>query len=106
MSIIPQNLKLKNIDKYNVDMSFVEEANKHILEKRMKLIKDIDNTIRKCIKKEIKKYGSIIKRYNSWKEFIKDNITDVSYQGDGHEIHHIFYRGEEVITVKFDFCVI
>ena len=101
-----ETLTVENLDIYKIDMTYVDRMNRYILDQRIELIKDIDNIIRGCIKKEIKKYGSIIKRYNSWKEFIEDNILVVISRMQHGEIRTLIYRGKTEKRFVFDYYVI
>ena len=101
-----RTLAVENLDIYKIDMSYVDGMNRYILDQRIELIKDMDNIIRGCIKKEIKKYGSIIKRYNSWKEFIEDNIVITISRMQRGEIQSLIYRGKTVKRFVFDYQMI
>ena len=101
-----RTLVVENLDIYKIDMTYVDRMNRYILDKRIELIKDMDNIIRSCIKKEIKEYGSIIKRYNSWKEFIEDNIVITISRIQHGEIRTLIYRGKTEKRFVFDYYVI
>lgn len=65
----------------------------------------IDNDIRECIKKEIKEYGSIVKRYGDWAKFINKEIGMAHYPIDPKYPFHqsLFYRGKHIrdYIIKF-----
>ena len=63
-----------------------------------KQAKQIDNDVRDCIKKEIRKYGSIVKRYGDWAKFINKEMGMAHYSIDPKYPYHqsLFYRGKHI----------
>lgn len=77
-----------------------------LVEKQAKLI---DNDIRFCIKEEIKKYGSIVKRYGDWSKFIRKEFERVmlpSHCNNTYFGEKIYYRnnfiGKYEIVIKIE----
>ena len=61
--------------------------------------KQIDDDIRKCIKTELKLYGSIVKRYGDWAKFITKEICMVEIQKSSDNIFFskaLYYRGKYI----------
>jgi len=58
----------------------------------------IDDDIRDCIKEEIKKYGSIVKRYGDWAKFINKEMIMAHYSIDPKYPFYqtLFYRGKRI----------
>ena len=58
----------------------------------------IDDDIRECIKEEIKKYGSIVKRYGDWAKFINKEMIMAHYSIDPKYPFYqtLFYRGKRI----------
>ena len=70
--------------------------------------KQIDDDIRKCIKTELKLYGSIVKRYGDWAKFITKEICMVEMPKSSDNIFFrraLYYRGRYVqgYQIKIDY---
>ena len=76
----------KLFDEYDdIQMKFWKD---NVQPKLNLLYRQIDNDIRACIKEEIKKNGSIVKRYGDWAKFINQNFSILRFV---HE-KRFFYR--------------
>ena len=58
----------------------------------------IDNDIRDCIKEEINKHGSIVKRYGDWAKFINKEVGIAHYPLNTKYLFYqsLFYRGKHI----------
>jgi len=91
-------------------LSIIDEMYKtNILPLVEKQARRIDNDIRACIKEEIKKYGSIVKRYGDWAKFIKEEFERVILPSHCNNIYFgeiIYYRnnfiGKYEIVIKIE----
>lgn len=88
---------------YNLMNEFYEEQ---VIPNIIKIAKQIDDDIRTCIKREIKEYGSIVKRYGDWAKFINKEMSIAYYPIDPKYLYHksLFYRGKHIrdYIMKFD----
>ena len=80
---------------YNLMNEFYEEQ---VIPQIHKIARQIDNDIRGCIKEEMKKYGSIVKRYGDWAKFINKEIVMAYYPLYSKNLLHesLFYRGKHI----------
>lgn len=57
-----------------------------------------DRQIVKCLKKEIKDYDSIVKQYDSFKDFVKENISIIRCSSNSN--CYIYYKDKFVCCVE------
>ena len=57
-----------------------------------------DKQIIKCLKKEIKDYDSIVKRYDFFKDFIKENMSIVKCTSNSN--CYIYYKDKFICCVE------
>ena len=87
--------KLPENYEYNLTNEFYKT---YIMPQIHKIAKQIDDDIRSCIKEEINKYGSIVKRYGDWAKFIKKEMCIANYPIDPKYpyLQTLFYRGKHI----------